>query len=247
MKSVFITGGSSGIGEALALNYQQQGYKVGICGRSKEKFLTSRVSSLENVIFYEADVCNYEEIKKHMSEYINNYGLDVFFANAGIGKSQKSAKYNSELDRNITKINVLGFLNSLEEAIKHFEEQGSGHIAAISSLGAIFGLPGNGAYCASKSFVMTFCDSLTYDLSKKNIDVTCIYPGYIKTPLTSKNNHAMPFLMSSDEAATKIIHAMNKNKKNFYFPFPFAIVTRFLGILPRSIRSAILGRIVKFN
>ncbi len=247
-KVVFITGGSSGIGEALCKKFLDENYIVGTCGRSREKFFKSSLNLKKNIHFIECDITDERKTNEMFDGFFQDFGLDVFIANAGIGIANKQSEYNSELDKKITLANVNGFLNSLGPAIKFFESQNHGKIATISSLGGLFGLPRNAAYCASKAFVKTYSDSLTYDLRKNNIDVICIYPGYVKTPLTENNNHPMPFLMDASEVANRIFKSIERNSKsNLYFPFPFATVSRLLAVLPRSLRSFILKKIVKFN
>ncbi|MCB9092008.1 MAG: SDR family NAD(P)-dependent oxidoreductase [Halobacteriovoraceae bacterium] len=244
MKNIFITGGTSGLGKALAEFYLNEGHRVGICGRDRNKFDKSELNNRERLFFYDCDIQNLTQLQNVLNEFIKkSEKLDLFIANAGVGEASKSSVPNFERDRFLTEINVLGFLNSIEVAIARMVKQKSGHFVAISSLGALVGMPGNAAYCASKSYVAIYCESLAIDMKKYNVSVTCVQPGYIQTPLTEKNNHPMPQLMSAKQAALKINMAIKKKKLIARFPWPFSAITKALSMMPKVFNYYLLAKI----
>ncbi len=241
--NVFITGGTTGIGKQLALDYAKEGHQVGICGRSSEKY-TKDLQAIENIKFYKADVAYFDQLQAALDQFIReNNTLDMFYANAGIGAGKKVKEPKIERDRSLIDVNVNGFINSMEVALKPMMKQNSGTIVTISSLAALFGLPGNAAYSASKAFVRTYSESMSIDLKQFGIQLTCILPGYIKTPLTQKNNHAMPFLMDVDKASELIRNAVKKGKPYYGFPGIFSCICHFASALPKWALHFLLGQI----
>jgi short-subunit dehydrogenase len=236
-KSIFITGGTSGIGLASAREFKANGYRVGICGRNQEA-LSSLESEFET---FRVDVTNLDQVYQAVEEFSKD-GLDIIFANAGIGYEHKSRDPNFERARQIIDININGTLNTFESAMRHFYEKGSGHLVATASIAGLNGLPGVPAYSGSKSAIIKICESLRIDLKERNINVTCINPGFIDTPLTQKNNHSMPFLASSEDMAKAIVKGVENQKDTVYFPKLFSCAVLFLSILPRKLYSKIITR-----
>jgi short-subunit dehydrogenase len=240
-KSIFISGGNSGIGLATAKKYKAEGYRVGICGRN-----TTTLDPLKDEFqVYQLDVANFDEVKKAVNDFAKD-GLDIMFANAGVGYAHKSQKPDFNQSRKIFDININGVLNMFDVATQIFYTQGHGHLAATASIAGLNGLPGVSAYSGSKAAIIRMCESLKIDLKQFNINVTCVCPGFIDTPLTQKNSHSMPFLMNVDEAAVEIYYGIARNKDNIYFPKMFSSIVRLLGLLPRSIYRMIISS-KKFN
>ena len=237
--SVFITGGTSGIGLAMAQAYLDRGATVGICSRSLDK-----VSDFnhKNLYKYEADVIDKVAMEITILEYFSEHGLDYMVASAGIGYAKKKKIPDFDQSRQIYEVNVVGVLNAFEPAMKIMLKQKSGKLIAISSLAAFNGLPGVSAYSASKAAVKQLCESFAIDLKDQGIGVTCIAPGFIDTPLTRRNHHPMPFLMESDKAAKLILRAIEKNKVLYAFPFILSNVVRLLSFLPRGLYTRIMTR-----
>ena len=240
-KSIFISGGNSGIGLATAKKYKAEGYRVGICGRNA----TTLDPLIDEFQVYQLDVANFDEVKKAVNDFAKD-GLDIMFANAGVGYAHKTQKPDFNQSRKIFDININGVLNMFDVATQIFYKQGHGHLAATASIAGLNGLPGVSAYSGSKAAIIRMCESLKIDLKQFNINVTCVCPGFIDTPLTQKNSHSMPFLMNVDEAAVEIYYGIARNKDNIYFPKMFSIIVRLLGLLPRSIYRMIISS-KKFN
>lgn len=240
MSAVFITGGTTGIGMELARHYLAKGWKVGVCGRDRQKFHASFQGLEDKVLFYEVDVTEREKLKAAIAEFSRPTGLDLVIANAGIGFKQKTKVPDWQYSYRMVEINFVGVMHTFEAAMDVMIPQGRGHLVAISSLAAFNGLPGVAAYSATKAAVIKLCESFSLDLKKFNIDVTTICPGFIATPLTAHHTHPMPFLMSAPKAVEKIAWAIEKKKALYAFPFFFSYVVRFMGMLPRGFYRRIM-------
>jgi short-subunit dehydrogenase len=240
MKAVFITGGTTGIGMELAKLYAERGWKVGVCGRDKQKFEDSFQMGRENVTYYSVDVANRQDLKASIADFSKTIGLDLLIANAGIGYKFKTKVPDFEWSYRMVHVNLLGVMYAFEAALDVMIPRSKGHIVAISSVAGYNGLPGVSAYSATKAAVQKYCESLHLDLRQFNIDVTSICPGFVETPLTSTNQHPMPFLVKAPDAARKIAHAIDKKKMTYAFPFFFSTIVRLLSMLPRTWYRAIM-------
>lgn len=234
MRSVFITGGTTGIGMELAKLYASRGWKVGVCGRDRLKFEESFSLPNENISFYQVDVANREEIKTAISDFSKSIGLDLLIANAGIGYKFKTKIPDFEWSYKMVHVNLLGVMYAFEAALDVMIPQGKGQLVATSSIAGYNGLPGVSAYSATKAAVQKYCESLHLDLRQFNIHVTTICPGFVDTPLTQGNHHPMPFLIKAPKAAELIAKAIDKKKMIYAFPFFFSTIVRILGMLPRT-------------
>lgn len=234
MKSVFITGGTTGIGAELAKYYVEKGWKVGVCGRDKLKFEESFTHQRDSISFYQVDVSNRDEVKKAIKDFSSSIGLDLLIANAGIGYKFKTKVPDFEFSYKMVNINLLGVMYSFEAALDVMIPRSKGQLVAVASIAGYNGLPGVSAYSATKAAVQKYCESLHLDLRQFGISVTTINPGFVDTPLTKSNHHPMPFLMDSPKAARLIGRAIEKKKMTYHFPFMFAGLVRLMGILPRT-------------
>jgi short-subunit dehydrogenase len=237
--SIFITGGTTGLGLAVAKLYLEEGKRVGVCGRNLSKLPEGFSEQFPKFQAYECDVTDKEKLADAIYDFSKN-GLDLVLANAGISLDSKTDIPNFENGRRIIEINVLGVLNTFEPAINIMLKNKSGHIAAISSVAGFVGLPGASFYCASKAAVTTLCESYGADLKKYGISVSCICPGFIKTPLTDKNTHGMPFLMSSENGSKKIKRALDNKVRLYIFPWQMKILITFLNKIPRFLFRTII-------
>jgi len=230
---VFITGGTSGIGLALAIKYLDQGYKVGVCGRDLSKVPTAVIEKYNNNLsLFQVDVTSREELKSSIAKFAEGR-LDILIASAGISIPHKKTLPDFDRAHAIINTNVLGLLNSFEAALEVMLPNKGGKLVAIASVAGMIGVPRAAAYCASKAAVIKFCESLTVDLLPKGINVITIAPGFIDTPLTQQNNHPLPFVIDSSTAAEKIYVAIENNIPLYIFPIPMKILIYFLYFLPR--------------
>lgn len=233
MKSVFITGGTTGMGMELAKYYHNEGWKVGVCGREKSKY-DEHFESFPDVTFYCVDVSNREELRTAIHHFSKTIGLDLLIANAGIGYKYKTKIPDFEYSYKMVHINLLGVMYAFEAALDIMIPRSQGQLVAVASIAGYNGLPGVSAYSATKAAVQKYCESLHLDLKEFGITVTTINPGFVDTPLTKTNTHPMPFLMNAPKAAKLIARAIHKKKMVYAFPFVFSTIVRLMGALPRT-------------
>lgn len=238
VKSVFITGASSGLGMELAKLYREQGWRVGACARRVELMLD--LAETNDIEIYRADVTDQNQIKAAINDFAKD-GLDLVIANAGKSYENKKRIPDFEVGRELVNVNLIGVMNTFEPALKKMLEQGSGHLVAVASIAGLNGLPGVSAYSAAKAGVIKMCESLGLDLAPENIAVTAICPGFIDTPLTQKNPHPMPSMITSEKAALAIYKGIKKKKRQIFFPFGFTLAVRILALLPRSVYVKIMS------
>lgn len=235
MKKIYITGGNSGIGAALTRHYLKQGHQVAVCSRQNRPLEGITQEESARLTSDQVNVLDKEALKESMNKFTTQHGpLDLVIASAGVSQNKGNKKLDFNEVREVMDINFYGTLNTFEVAIP-FLNQASSQLVSISSVAGRMGLPRVAGYSASKSALITLCESLSLDLASQNISCTCILPGFVDTPLTRKNRHAMPFLMTSDKAALKIARAIEKKVPRYTFPLPMAIIVGILTILPRSL------------
>ncbi len=236
-RTVFITGGTKGIGFELVKKYLSEGFIVATCS-IEHKEETELPNEVE---YYKLDVRD----KVLLSDAINSFYqkhniLNYVIANAGI-RMNKSPIPDFEEGRKVIDINIHGVLNTFEPAIKIMKEQGFGSLSALASVSGIFGLPGMAIYGASKSAVIHLCESLEIDLLPFGINVSVVAPGFIKTEQALSNRHPLPFMIDAKDAAFRIYKQLSKKKGRVVFPIPMKLISIFLYYLPRSIYKKLMS------
>jgi len=231
-----ITGASSGIGWALAKRLAGEGARVGLVARRREALeqLAAEISAAGGTAaLAPADVGERQPTVAAIHELAARLGpIDLLVANAGVGAPTRLDPFNVPEMETMFRVNTLGVIYSIEAVLPEMLRRGRGHLAAVSSLAAYKGLPGEAAYCASKSAVNAFMEGLRIQLRDKGIAVTTICPGFVKTPMTSVNEFSMPFVMEADEAARRIVKALRRGKKVFNFPWPTTVLMKLTRWLP---------------
>jgi short-subunit dehydrogenase len=245
-KVVFITGASSGIGNALALELGRRGASLGLLAR-REEALKELACQIEDAggraRSFPVDVKDASAVREAAERLREEFGrIDVMVANAGIGIITGATDFKPEDVAQVININVLGAVNSAAAVIPEMVKQGSGHLVVISSLAAYRGLPKSGAYCASKAAVSAFYESLRVDLLNTGVGVTIIHPGFIKTPMTSGREAEMPYLMELDDAIKKIIRAIETRRRSVAFPWQLASIVRAAMLFPGPLYDRIISR-----
>ncbi len=232
-KIIWITGASSGIGKALALKFAENGWIVAASAR-RINLLNKLKQINQNIYPFQLDVTKIEKCKLVAKKIIEQFdGIDICVFGTGIHDPQSEKKFNLDKIRQIMEINFFGTMNSINSIYEHFSEKKSGQISIISSVAGYRGLPAAGAYCASKSALSSFVESLYFDMKRKNVRISLISPGFIKTPMTDQNNFPMPFIKSPKFAAEKIyIGLTKKNVFEIHFPKVFTFMMKVIQILP---------------
>ena len=246
-KVVFLTGASSGIGEALAMAIAQRGGALGLVARRRELLddLADRCRKFDvKVRVFPLDVTDEEALYEAADEMRAEFGrIDILIANAGIGGNDEETRaYTPHAVRKVIDTNLIGAVNAVHAVAPQMAERGSGHLVAISSLAGFRGLPKSAAYSASKAGMTAFFESVRLDLKHSGVDVTIIQPGFIRTPLTSGRTNKMPFLMELDDAIPLFLKAIEKKKKFAAFPWQLATIVRAGKIMPAWLYDRIAGR-----
>ena len=241
---VFLTGASSGIGEALARHYAKQGATLGLFAR-REAELARIAASLApaTVATYAGDVRDDDALLRAATDFMARFGPpDVVIANAGVSRGTLTT-HREDLPafRQVFEINVLGMVATFQPFVNRMRDAKSGALVGIASVAGFRGLPGAGAYSGSKAAVIAYLESLRVELYRTGVDVITICPGFIETPLTSGNPYRMPFLMRADVAAAKIADAIARRRRFYVLPWQMAWLARMLRVLPRPLFDRILA------
>lgn len=240
-KSILITGASSGIGRAVSREMAARGYSLALTARRldllsevKEEILQEIPSATVEV--RALDVTDNDAVFAVVRELAETLqGLDIVFANAGVGLGEKIGAGQFGKARQTIEVNLLGAMATIDAAVAHFLQRGKGHVVGTCSVAAFRGMPRSSSYSASKAAFATYLEALRAEAYRKNIDVTVLYPGYIDTPLNDMLPNR-PFLISLEKGATIIADLIEKKVKSSTVPaFPWAVVGRLLKILPTGI------------
>lgn len=247
-KLVFITGASSGIGQALAWRYHQAGWRLALAARRTaeiENWARAKGLPADRYAVYGADVADTGSIVAAGRECIERQGVpDAVIANAGISIGVDTAvREDIDVIERTFATNNVGLAATFHPFVAAMAQRGSGALVGIGSVAAIRGLPGHGAYCASKAAVVAYCESLRGELWPSGVKVVTICPGYIATPLTAQNRYSMPFLMQPDDFADRAFRAIEAGDSYRVIPWQMGVVGKLLRILPNWLYDkALAGR-----
>ncbi|WP_341909032.1 SDR family oxidoreductase [Polaromonas sp. YR568] len=245
---VFITGASSGIGQALALRYHAAGYRLALVARRTaevEAWAIAQSLSVDRYQVYKADVSDIDSIVSAGQQCMAVQGVpDVVIANAGISIGMDTAeRADLQVMAQTFATNNVGVAATFHPFIAGMVQRGSGTLVGIGSVAGIRGLPGHGAYCASKAAVISYCESLRGELRASGVKVVTVCPGYIDTPLTQQNRYSMPFLMKVDAFADRAFSVIQAGKSYSVIPWQMGVVAKLLRLLPNALfDKALAGR-----
>ena len=234
---VFITGASSGIGRALAERYHRAGWRLALVARREleiKSWADALGLSVDSYEIYGADVSQPDSIIAAGQACLARQGLpDVVIANAGISVGMDTAE-RADLDvmARVFATNNLGLAATFHPFISAMTQRGSGRLVGIGSVAGIRGLPGHGAYCASKAAVISYCESLRGELRASGVRVVTISPGYVDTPLTRENRYRMPFLMTPEAFAESAFKAIETGSSYRVIPWQMGVAAKLLRLLP---------------
>jgi short-subunit dehydrogenase len=239
-----ITGASSGIGAALARRLASSGYQVGLIARRAERLEALSKELGDRAAVAIADVSVRPQIVAAIHQLADKLGpVDLLIANAGLGHKTRLEPFNVEEIEQVIRVNLLGVIYSLEAVLPRMLERRSGHLAAVSSVAAYKGMPGESGYCASKAAVNAFMEGLRIQVRDRGIAVTTICPGFIKSEMTAGYRFHMPFLLETDDAARRICRALERKTKVFNFPWQTACLMK----LARWLPDGLMARMVPKN
>ena len=236
-KRVVITGASSGLGRALAVEYARQGATLALIARRGDALKELAASLPVRSHCYQVDVRDANALMAAGKDFVHRVGCpDIVIANAGVsaGTLTQHAE-DARVFEEILATNVTGMMLTFQPFLEAMRSNKRGVLAGIASVAGFRGLPGASAYCASKSAAITYLESLRLELQASGIKVVTVCPGYIDTPLTEVNAYRMPFMMKAQTAAPRIVDAISRAKRFYVLPWQMVIAGWFLRRLPRNL------------
>uniref|UniRef100_UPI003ED04C80 SDR family oxidoreductase n=1 Tax=Rhizobacter sp. LjRoot28 TaxID=3342309 RepID=UPI003ED04C80 len=242
---VYITGASSGIGQALALRYHQAGYRLALVARRTDEvqaWARGLGIRADTCRIFAADVRDIDAITAAGRACLADQGVpDVVIANAGISVGVDTAiAEDLEVVRRTFETNNLGMCATFQPFISPMRARGTGRLVGIASVAGIRGLPGHGAYCASKAAVISYLESLRGELHGSGVGVVTLLPGYIATPLTASNRYSMPFLMQPEAFAARAFDAIDDGVSYRVIPWQMGVVAKLMRLLPNAVFDRLL-------
>jgi len=244
MRGVFLTGASSGIGAALAAHYAGAGATLGLVARRADALAALAASLPTAAATYAADVADHAALGAAAADFIARHGVpDLVIANAGVSVGTLGGDPDDlpALER-VLRTNVVGLAATLAPFVAPMRRRGSGILAGIASVAGLRGLPGAGAYSASKAAAITWLESLRVELRGSGVAVVTVCPGYIDTPMTRVNRYRMPFLLGAEEGARRIARAIDARRSFALVPWQMALAGRVWHALPNRLYDALAVR-----
>ena len=243
---VFITGASSGIGQALAARFHRAGYRLALVARRAaevQAWAHAQGFDAQRCVVYGADVRDVNAIVGAGRACIAAQGLpDVVVAAAGISVGMDTAEFGDlEVMRAVFETNNLGTAATFHPFVAAMVARRAGALVGIASVGGIRGLPGHGAYSASKAGVIGYCESLRIELRAGGVKVVTLTPGYVDTPLTRANAYRMPFMLSAEAFADRAFDAIQKGVSYRVIPWQMGVVAKLLRALPNAVYDRVIG------
>jgi short-subunit dehydrogenase len=245
-KVILLTGASSGIGYYLAKLLPKENCSLALIARRKNLLdeLADQIESDKRLIkTYKCDVSVFDEVINTYNQIKSDFGkVDVAILNAGVSGRTEINNFSSELTREILGANIFGITNWIDVILPDFLKRKEGTIVGISSIADLKGFPKSGLYNGSKAAVSIFLESLRIELASHNIKVITVRPGFVRTPMTDKNEFYMPLLMNADKAAGIIVNGIKKDKRIIQFPLLMVILAGIIRLLPKMLFEYLAGK-----
>ena len=242
---VFLTGATSGIGEALARHYAREGATLGLFARREAELARlARELAPAEVVTYAGDVRDAPVLAQAGADFVARFGApDIVIGNAGVSRGTLT-QHAEDLPafRAVLETNVLGLVHTFQPFLASMLAARRGVLAGVASVAGFRGIPGSGAYSGSKAAAIAYLESLRVELRGSGVAVVTVCPGYIATPMTAKNPYRMPFLLAPDKAARLIARAIARRKRFYVLPWPMALTGRALRMLPRWLFDRVFAK-----
>lgn len=244
MKTIFITGASSGIGASLARHYAQQGYQLGLVARRSDMLIQLAETLSPKPAIYICDVRDTAALKNAAVDFTSRFGVpDIVIANAGVSRGTLTEiEDDLQAFQEIFDINVMGMVKTFQPFIQPMRAAKKGTLVGIASVAGFRGIPGGGAYSASKAAAIKYCEALRVELRGSGISVVTICPGYIRTPMTAVNRFKMPFLIDVDDAVVRFARAIDAKTSFTVIPWTMGIAACLLRMAPNFLYDAVFTR-----
>ena len=244
-KKIWITGASSGIGKAVAEKFASEGWMVAASARRQE--ILNKIAENQNIFAYPLDVTQKENVTKIFNKIIDDFrNIDICLFCSGTYDPKLEQEINIEQNKFVMETNYFGVLNCIKAVETYFKNKKTGQISIVSSVAAYRGLPNSSGYGPSKAALTNLTESIYFDFKKHNVKISLVSPGFIKTPLTDKNEFPMPFIRSPEFAADKIFQGLTKkNIFEVHFPLGLTLTLKFLRILPYKLYLFLIDKFVK--
>lgn len=242
--NVFITGASSGIGAALARHYAAQGATLGLVARRAAMLETLAATLPGQHHCFVVDVADQHQLATAAADFMARAGLpDIVIANAGVSVGTLTQEIEDVAAfHRVVEINLFGMLHAFQPFVAAMRVRGTGKLVGIASVAGIRGLPGAGAYSASKAASIAYLESLRVELRGSGVAVVTISPGYIETPMTAVNDYPMPFLLKADEAAKRFAREIERGNSYVVIPWQMGLVAKLLRLLPNVLFDYLFAR-----
>lgn len=241
-RTAIIVGASRGIGASLARELAARGYQLGLLSRNQEQQnqLADELRAAHGITVETGalDVCEQASVAPVMNHMISAFGtVDLVIVNSGVTGVRKAGDGNIAEDRRIIETNLLGAIAVIDVAMAQFKQQGRGHLVGISSVSASFAIPGSGAYSASKAALTNYLEALRMEVSKRQIDVTIVHPGFVNTDI-APGMEKYPFVATPEKVAKEIADGIAKKKKNMVVPrLPWGLIMPVLRLVPDRLKG----------
>jgi short-subunit dehydrogenase len=241
----WITGASSGIGAALALELASRGWQVAISARGKAE-LSAIAKGQKNITAFVCDVTDRQAMAATAAKIENKLGpIALGIMNAGIYLPTAFPDFDAEIFDRTFEVNLTGTVNGLAALMPRMVARGQGHISLVSSVAGYGGLPTSAAYGASKAALFNLGESMAMDLKASGVHVSMVAPGFVKTPATDVNPFPMPFIIEAEDAARRIANGLAKGKTHISFPKRFSYLLRAINLLPRGLYVKLVGNSIQ--
>ena len=241
---VFITGASSGIGAALAAHYAARGARLGLVARRRDVLAEIARGLPGEHALYAADVADAQAMAGAAHDFMQRFGVpDIVIANAGVSVGTLTEHPEDvEVFERVMRTNVVGLAATFQPFIAPMRAARRGRLAGISSVAGMRGLPGAGAYSASKAAAITYLEALRIELRPSGVKVVTVCPGYVATPMTAVNKYRMPFILPADVAARRIARVIEAGRAYAVVPWQMALVARAMKLLPNAVYDRLFKR-----